>query len=56
MADPDRGAAYHYRLNSPWIDQRSWDNIGFQENTAPPAGFNPKTCFVHKSLGPENNE
>lgn len=56
MSDPDRGAAYHYRLNSPWIDQRSWDNIGFQENTAPPADFNPKTCFVHKSLGPENNE
>jgi len=56
MSDPDRGAAYHYRLNSPWIDQRSWDNIGFQENTAPPADFDPKTCFVHKSLGPENNE
>jgi hypothetical protein len=56
MEDPDRGAAFHYHYNSPWIDQRSWDNIGFQENTAAPSDFNPKTCFVHKSLGPENNE
>jgi hypothetical protein len=54
--DPDRGAAYHYRYNSPWIDQRTWDNMGFEENTAAPADFNPNTCFVHKSLGPENNE
>jgi hypothetical protein len=56
MSDPDRGAAYHYRYNSPWLDQRSWDNMGFQENTEPPADFNPATCFVHKSLGAENNE
>jgi hypothetical protein len=54
--DPDRGAAYNYRYNSPWVDQRSWDNIGFQENTAAPSDFNPSTCFEHKSLGAENNE
>jgi len=37
-------------------DQRSWDNMGFEENTAAPGDFDPNTCFAHKSLGPENNE
>jgi fibronectin type 3 domain-containing protein len=53
---PDQGAAYHYRYNSPWLDQRTWDNMGFEENVAAPADFNAATCFAHKSLGPENNE
>jgi len=53
---PDQGAAYHYRYNSPWLDQRTWDNMGFEENVTAPADFNPSTCFAHKSLGPENNE
>jgi hypothetical protein len=53
---PDQGAAYHYRYNSPWLDQRNWDNIGFEENVAAPSDFNSQTCFVHTSLGPENNE
>jgi hypothetical protein len=56
FADPDRGAAYHYRYNSPWIDRRNWDNMGFEENTSAPGDFDAATCFVHKSLGPENNE
>jgi hypothetical protein len=56
FADPDRGAAYHYRYNSPWIDQRTWDNMGFEENVAAPGDFDAGTCFVHKSLGAENNE
>ncbi len=53
---PDQGAAYHYRYNSPWIDQRTWDNIGFEENVSAPSDFNPQTCFEHTSLGAENNE
>jgi hypothetical protein len=56
FVDPDRGAAYYYRYNSPWIDRRSWANIGFEENVAPPADFNPASCFVHTSRGAENNE
>jgi len=56
LGDPDRGAAYHYRYNSPWLDQRSWDNIGFEENVNAPSDFNANTCFVHRSLGAENNE
>jgi fibronectin type 3 domain-containing protein len=56
FVDPDRGAAYYYRYNSPWVDRRTWDNIGFEENVSAPSDFNPNTCFEHKSLGPENNE
>jgi hypothetical protein len=56
MDDPDRAAAYYYRYNSPWIDRRSWDNIGFEENASPPSSFDSNTCFAHQSLGPENNE
>jgi hypothetical protein len=56
FVDPDRGAAYHYRYNSPWIDQRTWDNMGFEENVSAPSDFDPQTCFEHTSLGPENNE
>jgi hypothetical protein len=56
FTSPDRGAAYHYRFNTPWLDQRAWDNAGFEENVAAPADFNPATCFVHQSRGPENNE
>ncbi len=53
---PDQGAAYYYRYNSPWLDQRTWDNMGFEENVSAPSDFNPQTCFAHASLGPENNE
>ncbi|HEY4215064.1 MAG TPA: hypothetical protein VGM84_26555 [Steroidobacteraceae bacterium] len=56
FVDPDRGGAYHYRYNSPWVDKRTWDNIGFEENVAAPSDFNPATCFAHTSLGAENNE
>jgi hypothetical protein len=53
---PDRGGAYHYRYNTPWLDQRTWDNMGFEENVAAPGDFNPATCFQHASRGAENNE
>ena len=56
FVDPDRGGAYHYRYNSPFIDQRTWDNMGFEEKVAAPADFDPRTCFEHTSLGAENNE
>jgi hypothetical protein len=56
FVDPDRGGAYHYRYNSPWLDQRTWDNMGFEENVSAPSDFDSQTCFEHASLGPENNE
>jgi hypothetical protein len=56
FAGPDRGGAYHYHYNTPWLDQRTWDNVGFEENVSAPGDFDPRTCFEHKSRGPENNE
>jgi hypothetical protein len=56
FSGPDTGAAYHYRYNSPWLDQRTWDNIGFEENVSAPGDFDSRICFEHTSLGPENNE
>jgi hypothetical protein len=56
FVDPDRGGAYNYRYNQPWIDKRQWDNLGFEENVAAPSDFNAAKCFEHTSLGAENNE
>jgi hypothetical protein len=56
FVDPDRGAAYHYRYNTPWVDQRTWDNMGFEEGVAAPAGFDSRICYAHTSRGTENNE
>ncbi len=56
FVDPDRGAAYHYRYNSPWADRREWDNIGFEENVAAPSDFDSRICYAHTSMGAENNE
>jgi hypothetical protein len=53
---PDQGAAYHYRYNAPWLDQRVWDNMGFQENVSAPSDFDSRICYAHKSRGAENNE
>ena len=43
---------------TPGLDQRTWDNMGFEENVlgAQVRDFNPAICFEHTSLGPENNE
>ena len=36
----------HYILhNTPFSDVRNWDNVGFHENAAPPAGFDPSVCY-----------
>jgi hypothetical protein len=56
FVDPDRGAAYYYRYNTPWVDQRTWDNMGFEENVGAPGDFDARICYAHKSRGGENNE
>jgi hypothetical protein len=43
-ADPYTGQ-HHVLHNSPFASQRSWDNVGFQENVAAPAGFDPNRCL-----------
>lgn len=40
-------AQKHYLENTPFIDSRTWDNIGFQENVTAPASFDVSRCHVH---------
>jgi hypothetical protein len=32
--------------NTPFADQRSYDNVGFREDIALPADFDPKRCYT----------
>lgn len=43
----DKSGQRYYLQNTPYADERSWDNIGFDEDTAAPAGFDATTCYVH---------
>ena len=36
----------YYLSNTPWIDSRGWDNIGFEEGVAAPPGFAASSCWV----------
>ncbi len=37
----------YYTANTPYIDVRSWDNVGFDENVAEPTGFDASRCYAH---------
>jgi hypothetical protein len=37
----------YYLQNTAFIDARAWDNLGFSEHVAAPAGFSPSSCFVY---------
>ena len=41
-----RDGQRYYLTNTPWVDQRSWDNVGIEEGVAAPAGFAPGGCYV----------
>lgn len=43
----DRTGQRYYLENTPFIDARAWDNIGYSEHVAPPADFNAADCYVH---------
>jgi hypothetical protein len=38
----------YYLQNTPFIDARSWDNLGLQENVATPAVFDASVCHVYR--------
>lgn len=38
----------YYLQNTPFMDARSWDNIGLQENVAAPPTFDPGVCYGYK--------
>ena len=43
-ANPATGQ-YHIMHNTPFGDQRSYDNVGFRENVLLPSSFDPARCF-----------
>ena len=36
---------HHVLHNTPFADQRSWDNVGFRQDVPLPAGFDPGQCY-----------
>jgi hypothetical protein len=45
LTDARSGLTY-YLENTPLIDDRTWDNIGFEEDVAGPADLVPSDCFT----------
>lgn len=43
-ANPLTGAS-HLINNTPFIDSRAWDNVGFREDVEAPADFDPTRCL-----------
>ena len=43
----DRSGQSYYLENTPYIDARQWDNIGFQSTVEAPSDFAAETCYVH---------
>ncbi len=37
----------YYLTNTPFIDARSWDTLGYAEHVAAPPGFDASACYVH---------
>jgi hypothetical protein len=44
----DRTGQRYYLQNTPFIDARSWDNLGMQENVETPAGFDASVCYAYR--------
>jgi hypothetical protein len=42
----DRRGQRFYIENSPFIDERDWDNVGYDEHVALPSGFDSSVCFT----------
>lgn len=36
----------YYLQNTPYVDVRTWDNLGYQENAAAPGDFDAASCYV----------
>ena len=44
----DRTGQRYYLNNTPYVDARQWDNLGYSENAGEPSGFDPSQCHVHQ--------
>ncbi len=43
----DRTGQRYYLTNTPYVDERSWDNLGYEEGVSGPMGFDPSRCHIH---------
>jgi hypothetical protein len=43
----DRTGQRYYLTNTPYVDARSWDNLGYEELATAPASFDATKCYVH---------
>jgi hypothetical protein len=44
----DRSGQRYFIENSPYADEREWDNVGFEENVGPPTAFDATQCYQAK--------
>jgi hypothetical protein len=42
----DRRGQRYYIENSPFIDERDWDNVGYDEHVSLPSGFDSSVCYT----------
>jgi hypothetical protein len=42
----DRSGQTYYLNNTPFVDARSWDNLGFGEGASLPSGFDAGPCYT----------
>lgn len=42
----DRSGQLYYLFNTPFVDSRTWDNLGVEEDVASPPSFDAGACFV----------
>jgi hypothetical protein len=43
----DRTGQRYYLENTPFLDARAWDNVGYQAHVAAPPGFTAADCYVY---------
>lgn len=43
----DRTGQRYYLENTPFIDARAWDDVGYTEHVPAPPGFDGSRCYVH---------
>jgi hypothetical protein len=46
----DRTGQRYYLENTPYADERDWDNVGYEEGLSAPAGFDASKCYSNVAL------
>ena len=43
----DRTGQRYYLENAPYVDERDWDNVGYEAQVGAPSDFDPAPCYRH---------